>query len=99
MTMTCDLVADLDDVFDGRHAVVGQLADADEAFLAGHDLDEGAEVDRAGDAAGVDLADARPPRVRPSMIAMALAGVLFVGGADEDRAVVLDVDACTWSLR
>ena len=69
--MTIDLVADLDDVLDARHAVVGQLADADEAFLAGHDLDEGAEVDRAGDAAGVDLADLTASCVRPSIIAMA----------------------------
>ena len=28
------------DILDGGHVVVGELADADEAFLAGQDLDE-----------------------------------------------------------
>ena len=39
------------------HVVVGQLADADEALLAGQDLDEGAEAHDAGDLAQVQRAD------------------------------------------
>ncbi len=57
MTMTSISSPTLTTSSTRRHAVVGQLADAHEAFFAGHDLDEGAEIDRAGDAAGVDLAD------------------------------------------
>ena len=52
-----DLVADGHDVLDGRHVVVGELADPDEALLAGHDLDEGAEAHDPGDLAQVERAD------------------------------------------
>ena len=52
-----DLVADLDHVLDGRDMVVSQLADANEAFLARQDLDEGAEAHDAGDLAQVEPAD------------------------------------------
>ena len=52
-----DLVADGHDVLDGRHVVVGELADADEAFLARQDLDEGAEAHDPGDLAEVEGAD------------------------------------------
>src|SRR6185312_2030139 len=82
-----DLVADIDDVFDRRYAVVGQLANADEAFLAGHNLDKGAEVDGPGDTAGVNLSDDRLTRQALDH-GDGLAGVLFVAGADEHRAVV-----------
>ena len=52
-----DLVADGHDVLDGRDAVVGQLGDVDQAFLARQDLDEGAEGHDPGDLAHVDRAD------------------------------------------
>jgi hypothetical protein len=48
ITTTIDLVADGHDVLDGRHVVVGELADADEAFLARQDLDECAEAHQSG---------------------------------------------------
>ena len=51
------LVADGHDVLDGRHVVVGELADADEAFLARQDLDECAEAHDPGDLAEVQRAD------------------------------------------
>ena len=52
-----DHVADLDDVLGAVDAEVGQLGDVDEAFLAGQDLDERAELLGPGDAAMVGLAD------------------------------------------
>src|SRR5207247_2656422 len=85
------LVADGHDVLDGRHVVVGELADPDEALLARQDLDKGAETHDPGDLAEVqrpdlDLAgEALDPLDR-------LAGVLAGGRSDLDRAVVLDVD-------
>src|SRR4051812_44569058 len=86
-----DLVADGHDVLDGRHVVVSELADADEAFLARQDLDEGAEAHDPGDLAEVERADldlagqALDPLDR-------LAGVLAGHRGDLDRPVVLDVD-------
>ena len=50
-------VADPADVGDAVDVAVGQLADVDQAVLAGEDLDEGAEVLDGHDAALVDLAD------------------------------------------
>src|SRR5687768_6258135 len=85
------LVADGHDVLDGGHVVVGELADADEAFLARQDLDEGAEAHDPGDLAQVegtdlDLAgEALDPLDR-------LARVLARDRGDFDGAVVLDVD-------
>ena len=55
-----DLVADGHDVLDGRHVVVGELADPDEAFLARQDLDERAEAHDPGDLAQVERARPRP---------------------------------------
>src|SRR5690606_22216305 len=52
-----DLVADLDDVGDRADEAVRQLGHVHEPFLAGQDLDEGAELLQAADAALVDLAD------------------------------------------
>ena len=86
-----DLVADGHDVLDGRDVVVGELADADQAFLARQDLDERAEAHDPGDLAQVERADldlagqALDPLDR-------LAGVLAGHGRDLDGAVVLDVD-------
>jgi hypothetical protein len=46
-----DFLAHLDDVFRAVDAEVGELADVDEAFLAGEELGEAAEVLDAGDGA------------------------------------------------
>ena len=40
-----------------RHALVGQLADVDQAFQAVADANEGAEVHQLGDGAVNDVAD------------------------------------------
>ena len=62
-----------------------------EAVLAGKDLDEGAEVEDAGDGTGVGLADA-------DLLGKALdhadgdIGGVALDGGDEDGAVFLDVD-------
>ena len=86
-----DLVAEADHVFDMLDAVVGQFADADQAVLARQDLHERAVGLDADDLAQVDLADL-DFLGQPSIIWMAPLGALAVGGGDEDRAVVLDVD-------
>src|SRR2546426_4958986 len=52
-----DLVADGHDVLDGRHVVVGELADPDEALLARQDAVEGAEAHDPGDLAEVERPD------------------------------------------
>src|SRR5438876_238948 len=52
-----DLVTDGDDILDGRDVVVGQLADANQALLAGQDLDERAEAHDPGDLAEIERAD------------------------------------------
>src|SRR3990172_8978790 len=86
-----DLVTDRHDVLDARHVVVGELADPDEALLAGQDLDERAEAHDPGDLAEVqgpdlDLAgQALDPLDR-------LARVLATHRGDLDGPVVLDVD-------
>ena len=51
-----DLVADLDDVLGVLDLVVGQLGDVQQAFQAGLQLDEDAEVGDLGDLALDDLA-------------------------------------------
>src|SRR5258705_1450449 len=85
------LVADGHDVLDGRHVVVGELADPDEAFLARQDLDERAEAHDPGDLAEVQRPDldlagqALDPLDR-------LARVLARHGRDLHGPVVLDVD-------
>src|SRR5512143_2551906 len=85
------LVADGHDVLDGRHVVVGELADPDEALLAGQDLDERAEAHDPGDLAQVEGPDldlagqALDPLDR-------LARVLAADRGDLHGAVVLDVD-------
>src|SRR5688572_4884146 len=86
-----DLVADGHDVLDGRHVVVGELADPDEAFLAGHDLDEGAEAHDPGDLAQVEGADLDLARQALDPLDR-LARVVAVDRRHLDRAVVLDVD-------
>ena len=71
--------------------VVGQFADTDEAFLAGHDLHEGTEAHDPGDLAHVQGThlDLTGQAVDP---VDGLAGVVAGNGRDLDRAVVLDVD-------
>src|SRR5450759_5230888 len=86
-----DLVADRDNVLDGRDVVVGQLADPDQAFLAGQDLDETAEAHDPGDLAQVEPADLYVAGERLDPLD-GLAGVLARHCRDLDRAVVLDVD-------
>src|SRR6185295_15185152 len=86
-----DLIPDGDDVLDRRHVIVGQLADADEALLAGQDLDEGAEAHDAGDLAEVERPDFDVTRQALDPLDR-LARVLTGDGGDLDRAVVFDVD-------
>src|SRR5215213_8093559 len=86
-----DFVADGHDVLDGRYVVVGELADADEAFLARQDLDEGAEAHDPGDLAEVQRADLDLAREALDPLDR-LARVLARHRRDLDRAVVLDVD-------
>src|ERR1035437_4089102 len=86
-----DLVPDRDNVLDGRDVVVGQLADPDQAFLAGQDLDEAAEAHDPGDLAQVEPADLYVAGERLDPLD-GLAGVLARHCRDLDRAVVLDVD-------
>src|SRR5689334_19350248 len=92
-----DLLADRDDVLDvldplaaGQRA---QLADVQQAVLAREQRDERTEVRRLDDGAEVALADLGHRRVRDAVDDRAgrLRG-LAVGGADVDRAVVLDGD-------
>src|SRR5207253_6920521 len=79
--------------FPGRGpALVRQLRDMDEAFLARQDLHKGPERQNARDLTCVDLTrlDFACERADP---VDGLLGVLGVARADVDRAVVLDVDA------
>ena len=50
------LIADLADVLDGTHALVGELGDVAESVLARQNLDERAELLDAGDGALIGLA-------------------------------------------
>src|SRR5450759_268859 len=86
-----DLVADRDNVLDGRDVVVGQLADPDQTFLAGKDLDEAAEAHDPGYFAQVEPADLDLASQRLDPLDR-LARVLTRHCCDLDRAVVLDVD-------
>src|SRR3569833_1407423 len=86
-----DLVAFLDDVGGLGDALVGELADMDEAVLRPEEVDEGAEIGGLHHGALVDGADF-------GLIGNALdpldggIDLLAVRGGDLDRAVVLDVD-------
>src|SRR5690349_11521471 len=86
-----DLVADGYDVLDGRDVVVGELADADEAFLARQDLDEGAEAHDPGDLTHVQRADLDLAGEAVDPVD-GLARVLAADGRDLDAAIVLDID-------
>src|SRR6476469_522529 len=90
-----DLLADRDDVLDVIDPLAtgegAQLADVQQAVLAGQQRDEGAEVGRLHDGAEVALADLGHRRVgdRVDRGASGL-GRLTVGRTDVDRAGVLD---------
>src|SRR5690348_1211742 len=86
-----DLVADRYDVLDRGHVVVGELADAHQAFLAGQDLDESAEAHDPGDLAEIQTADLNLAGDAFDHVDRSL-GLLAVDGSDLDGAVVLDVD-------
>src|ERR1035437_7247396 len=86
-----DLVAYRDHVLDRGDVVVGQLADPDQAFLTGEDLDEAAEAHDPGDLAQIQTADLYVAGQRLDPLDR-LARVLTRHCCDLDRAVVLDVD-------
>ena len=85
------LVANIQNILHLFHKAVFQLIDADQAFLAGSDLHEGAEVHDAGDLAIEQIAHL-------GILGDGfdhLAGLFAIGGVDcrdADGAVVLDVD-------
>src|SRR5215472_4911768 len=86
-----DLVAEVHDLLNALHAMVGQARDVDQAVLVGKHLDECAKRHDPDDLAPVDAAhldlvsEALDPVDR-------LASAALVGGRDEDLAVILDVD-------
>ena len=92
-TSTVTRVAALDDVLDVLHALAlgAEARDVEQAVGALLELDEGAEVGGLDDASGEDVADLDLLGHRLDAVLDALRSLL-VGGADEDRAVVLDVD-------
>ena len=88
------LVADLADILDRAHALVGELGDVAEAILAGKDLDERAEFLDAGDGALIDLAGLG---FRRDGVHLGLGHCHHVAGGGEDGhnaeiALFLDVD-------
>src|ERR1035437_1989593 len=86
-----DLVADRDNVLDGRDVVVGQLADPDQALFAGQDLDEAAEAHDPGDLAQVQSADLDLASDRLDPLDR-LARAIALRCSDLDRAVILNAD-------
>src|SRR6266480_4945520 len=86
-----DLVADVADLFDALHAVVGELGDVNQAILARKHLDERAERHDPHDLAPVDLphldfvGQALDPVDR-------LLAAFLVDGGDEDPTVVFHID-------
>src|SRR5581483_2699374 len=87
-----DLVAQLDHVLRAAYRRLGKLFHADQAFLARQDLHKGAEADDSRHLAGVDLAQLHFAGHALDDADRLLSRLLIVG-ADEDGAVVLDVDA------
>src|SRR6202022_4012110 len=87
-----DLVAHVDRILDTLHALLSQLADVDQAVLVRHDLDEGAEGHDADHLAPVVLSHLDLAGVVADQL-LGFGGRLAVDGADDDPAVVLDVDA------
>src|SRR5207302_6719706 len=86
-----DLVADVHDILDLIHPVLGQLADAHQPLLLGQDLDEGPEGHQPGHLALVDLADLE---IVGEVVDHGdrLLARRSVGRGDEHAPVVLDVD-------
>src|SRR5262249_27077869 len=79
------LVADVAD------AVIGDLRNVEQSFGAGEDLDEGAEIDDAGDGAEVSLAHLDFGRQVANDLHRGLGG-LAVRRGDGDSSVVRNVD-------
>src|SRR5262249_18401257 len=77
-----DHVALADDVGDLPHALVGELRDMHQTVDAGHDLDEGAEIDHLPHRAAIDLADLRLRGEAANPVDGALHGGA-VGGGNE----------------
>src|SRR5450759_4242134 len=86
-----DLVTDRNSVLDGRDVVVGQLADPDQAFFTGQDLDETAEAHDPGDLAQVKSADLDLASERLDPLDR-LARAVARHCSDLNRAVILDAD-------
>src|SRR5690606_18883039 len=85
------LLADLDHVLDRVDPIRLQLGDVEEAILARQDLDEAAGRDDRLHPAEEDVANLGHLRHALDRVDR-LAGALLVDSADEDGAVVLDVD-------
>ena len=86
-----ELVADLGDAFQAVDVAVVPLADMDQAFGAGDEFDEGAELLDAGNRAGVGLADlGQLSEVADPTLGLLDAGQ--VGAGDGDDAIVVDVE-------
>src|SRR5215831_7302793 len=86
-----DHVALADDVGHLADALVRELRDVHKPVGAGHDLDEGAEVDDAPDRATVDLADLGLGREAADVVERLL-HLHAVARCHQHGAVVLDVD-------
>ena len=97
LDLDLQLVADVDDVLDLADALaVAELADVDQAVLAGQQADERAEGGGLDDRAQEALADLRHGRVGDHVDGrQGRLGGGAVDRADVDRAVVLDGDVRT----
>src|SRR5665213_1522063 len=85
-----DLVSDLEDVLDLVDALHVDLADVQQAFLAGENLDERAELLDGDDVSLVDLADLGLEREGLDF-GLRLLAADGIDARDEHGAVVLDV--------
>src|SRR5437660_839549 len=92
-----DLVADVADLLDPLHAVVGELGEVDEAVLVRQHLDEGTKRHDAHDLARIDLADLDLVGQALDPVDRLPAGFL-VDSRDEDATIVLDIDLGTGLL-
>ena len=90
-TTTSSDVAAADHVLDVRDPARADVRDVQQAVGALLQLDEGAELGRLDDLAGVRVADLGLLRHR-LMAAIAASAFVALGRVDEDRAVLLDVD-------
>src|SRR5262245_947957 len=86
-----DLLALFQFVADVANAVIGDLRNVEQSFGTGEDLDEGAEIDDAGDGAEIALAHLDFGRQVANDLHRGLGG-LAVRRGDGDSAVVRNVD-------